>query len=101
MKPNRNKARDIGFYVLLAIIIIAVVYTINSDTRKDQLDSYSELVDLFEKEKIQSFKTEGNTIILEIRSGNPDEPEEKSYDLYSFSVFYEDFHDLILEQYKV
>ena len=51
MKPNRNKARDIGFYVLLAIIIIAVVYTINSDTRKDQLDSYSELVDLFEKEK--------------------------------------------------
>ena len=100
MKPNRNKARDIGFYVLLAIIIIAVVYTINSDTRKDQLDSYSELVDLFEKEKIQSFKTEGNTIILEIRSGDPDEPEEKSYDLYSFSVFYEDFHDLILEQYK-
>ena len=100
MKPNRNKARDIGFYVLLAVIVIAIVFTINSDTKKDQLNSYSELVDLFEKEKIQSFKTEGNTIILEIRSNDPTEPEEKSYDLYSFSVFYEDFHDLILEQYK-
>ena len=100
MKPKRNRARDIGFYVLLAVIIIAIVFTLNSDTKKDQLDSYSELVDLFEKEKIQSFKTEGNTILLEIRTNDPMEPEEKSYDLYSFSVFYEDFHDLIMEQYK-
>ena len=101
MKPNRNRTRDIGFYVLLAVIVIAVVFTINTDTKKDSLDSYSELVDLFEKEKIQSFKTEGNTILLEIRTNDPMNPtEEKSYDLYSFSVFYEDFHDLILEQYK-
>ncbi|MBP3208478.1 MAG: ATP-dependent zinc metalloprotease FtsH [Oscillospiraceae bacterium] len=90
-----------GFYVLLAVIVIAVVFTINSDTKTNSLDSYSELVDLFEKEKIQSFKTEGNTILLEIRTNDPMNPtEEKSYDLYSFSVFYEDFHDLILEQYK-
>jgi len=101
LKPNRNRTRDIGFYVLLAVIVIAVVFTINTDTKKDSLDSYSELVDLFEKEKIQSFKTEGNTILLEIRTNDPMNPtEEKSYDLYSFSVFYEDFHDLILEQYK-
>ena len=101
MKPNRNRTRDIGFYVLLAVIVIAVVFTINSDTKTNSLDSYSELVDLFEKEKIQSFKTEGNTILLEIRTNDPMNPtEEKSYDLYSFSVFYEDFHDLILEQYK-
>ena len=101
MKPNRNRTRDIGFYVLLAVIVIAVAFTINSDTKTNSLDSYSELVDLFEKEKIQSFKTEGNTILLEIRTNDPMNPtEEKSYDLYSFSVFYEDFHDLILEQYK-
>ena len=101
MKPNRNKTRDIGFYILLAVIVIAVVFTINNDTKTDQLDSYSELVDLFENEKVQSFKTEGSTIYLEIRTGDSFEPtQERTYDLYSFSVFYEDFHDLILQQYR-
>ncbi len=101
MKPNRNKTRDIGFYILLSIIVIAIIFTINSDTSLEQVGSYSELVDLFESEKVQSFKTEGNTIILEIRTGDPTEPtEQKSYDLYSFSVFYEDFNELILQQHR-
>ena len=100
-KPGKNKARDIGFYVLLAAIIIAIVFTINSDANVSKLDSYSELVDLFENEKVQSFKTEGATIILEVRTDDPlEETEEKTYDLYSFSVFYEDFHELILQQHR-
>ena len=101
MKPNRNRARDIGFYALLAIIVIAVVFTINQDTKPNTIESYSELADLFESEKVQSFKTEGSTILLEIRTGDPYEPTtEKAYDLYSFSVFYEDFHELIAQQHR-
>ena len=101
MKPNRNRARDIGFYALLAIIVIAVVFTINQDTKPNTIESYSELADLFESEKVQSFKTEGSTILLEIRTGDPYEPTiEKTYDLYSFSVFYEDFHELIAQQHR-
>ena len=98
--PNRNRARDIGFYVLLGVIIIAIIFTLNQDSKTDSLESYSELVDLFEAEKVQSFTTEGSTIILEIRTSDPEETVEKTYDLYSFSVFYEDFHDLILEQHR-
>lgn len=98
--PNHNKARDIGFYVLLGVIIVAILFTINSDSKTDSLNSYSELVDLFEGEMVQSFKTEGSTIILEIRTDNSKETVEKTYDMYSFSVFYEDFHDLILEQHR-
>ena len=100
MKPQRNKARDIGFYVLLAVIIIAIIFTINEDKPANQLDTYSELVELFKSEQVQSFKTEGNTIILEVRTGEEDNPsEEQTYDLYSFSIFYEDFHDLIWDQF--
>lgn len=106
-KPDRNKTRDIGFYVLLAVIILAIFVTMTSDDEADSLDSYSELVDLFEAEKVKSFTTEGNNIILEVvdedapamADGTPT-TVEKNYSLYSFSVFYEDFHELILQQHK-
>ena len=101
MKPNRKKVRDIGFYVLLAVIIIAIVYTMNLDSKVNEVSSYSELADLFENEKVESFRTEGNTIILQVRTGNPVDPvEEQQYSLYSFSVFYQDFGDLIREQHQ-
>ena len=101
MNPKRNKARDIGFYVLLLLIMAAVIFTMSRDTEPDTLESYSELSDLFREEKVQSFRTEGNKIILQIRTGDSAEPtEEKVYDLYSFNVFYSDFSDLIWEQHE-
>ncbi|MBQ4651694.1 MAG: AAA family ATPase, partial [Oscillospiraceae bacterium] len=73
----------------------------SKDTESNTLDDYSELVDLFEEEKVQYFRTEGNTIILKVRTGDEIRPtEELSYEMYSFSVFYEDFSDLIKEQYE-
>lgn len=99
--PGNKKGRDIGFYILLAIIAIAVIFTINGEDKANQVESYSDLVDLFRNEQVQSFKTEGNNIILEIR---PEEeggdPKEMTYSLYNFAVFYEDFNDLIKEQYE-
>ena len=101
MKPNRKRVRDIGFYVLIAVIVIAVVYTMNLDSKVNEVSSYSDLADLFENEKVESFRTEGNTIILQVRTGNPDDPiEELQYSLYSFSVFYQDFSELIREQHQ-
>ena len=50
---------------------------------------------------MQSFRTEGSTIILEVRTGDAIAPtEEMKYDLYSFGVFYEDFKDIIKTQYE-
>ena len=101
MKPNRNRTRDLGFYVLLMIILVAVIFTMTKDGDANKLDNYSDLVTLFENEQVQSFTTEGNTIILKVRTGDEIMPvKEHSYDLYSFSVFYEDFHDIIKEQYE-
>ena len=101
MNPKRNRARDVGFYVLLLLILIAVIFTMTKDTEPDQLDNYSELVDLFNDGKVQSFRTEGNKIILTLRSDSTDKTTvEKTYDLYSFGVFYEDFNELIKEQHE-
>jgi len=100
LKPNRNRTRDIGFYVMLMVILIAVIYTMTGDTKDNQVENYSDLVTLFEEEKVESFTTEGNMIILNVRTGDEVKPtEEMTYDLYSFSLFYEDFGEIIKEQY--
>ena len=100
MNPKRNRTRDIGFYVLLLLILAAVIFTMTRDTEPDQVESYSDLVDLFTSEQVQSFTTEGNKIILQLRTGDPEEPDVKTYDLYSFNVFYSDFSDLIMDQHQ-
>ena len=101
MKPNRNRARDLGFYVLLIVIMMAVIFTMTGEKDTNKIKNYSDLVDLFTEEKVQSFRTEGSTIILEVRTGDAIAPtEEMKYDLYSFGVFYEDFKDIIKSQYE-
>ena len=101
MKPNRNRARDLGFYVLLIVIMMAVIFTMTGEKDTNKIKNYSDLVDLFTEEKVQSFRTECSTIILEVRTGDAIAPtEEMKYDLYSFGVFYEDFKDIIKSQYE-
>ena len=100
MNPKRNRARDLGFYILLLIIMVAVIFTMTKDNKAAEVDSYSDLVDLFQQEKVQSFRTEGSTIILRVRTGDEADPtKEMTYSLYSFNLFYEDFNDLVREQY--
>jgi len=101
LKPNRNRSRDLGFYVLLLVILIAVIFTMTQDTNVNEVENYSDLIDLFKEEKVQSFTTEGDVIILKIRTDDELAPlEEKTYDLYSFSLFYEDFNEIIWQQYE-
>ena len=100
MKPNRNRARDLGFYALLVLIIALFLFRMTGTNTANEIENYSDLADLFSNEKVQSFQTEGNKIILTLRTDDPTKPtEEKTYDLYSFGVFYEDFNETIRQQY--
>jgi len=81
--------------------MVAVIFTMTRESKANEIENYSELVDLFEAEKVQSFKTEGNTIRLNVRTGDSENPtEEMSFDLYSFSLFFEDFNELVREQHQ-
>ena len=42
MKPNRNRTRDLGFYVLLMVIMILVIFTMTGDNEGNKVESYSE-----------------------------------------------------------
>ena len=104
MKPERNRTREIGFYILILVILAATVYTMLSGKKQEET-VYSDLVDLFSEEKVESFVTRGDEIELELRTGEKDAEtgeeitEKRTVELYSFSVFYEDFHELIAEQH--
>ena len=102
MNPKRNRTRDIGFYVLIFVLIACTVYmlTTSKDTSKM---TYSEVKDLFTSEKVQSFVYDGtsNELIMKVRDANAkDGTKEVTYTMYSFSLFYEDLGDTIEQQYK-
>ena len=66
MKPNRNRARDLGFYVLLIVIMMAVIFTMTGEKDTNKIKNYSDLVDLFTEEKVRS---EPRAAPLSLRSG--------------------------------
>jgi len=105
LKPNRSKSRELGFYVLLFVLIGVMIFTMTNTKSTEQI-KYSDLVTLFTEQKVRSFTTEGNKIALEIREQDyvPGTEVEltttQMYEMYSFSVFYNDFSDLIKEQYE-
>lgn len=97
MKKNRNQARDIGFYALIVVILMATVWSMTSQTDTSGSVKYSEVVELFQKEQVESFSTIGNDITLLLREPYNDNDTVTS-ELGSVEYFYEQMGDLIQEQ---
>ena len=89
---GNNRARDIGFYVLIIVILLATIFSMNR-TETPENTPYSELVDLFLQEKVESFSAAGNTITAVLKDG-----ETVTVELSTISIFYNDLNDLIREQ---
>ena len=67
MKPQRNRARDIGFYVLILVLLACTLFTLlNQEPENNQL-SYAQVRDLFKEEKVQEFTYNGSKNILEMK----------------------------------
>ena len=59
--------------------------------------SYSQLIECFDKEQVESFKVQNNTITLKLREPYQGQ-KEVSYKLMDFSVFYSDLNEKIQAQ---
>jgi cell division protease FtsH len=96
LKPQKNRARDIGFYMLMMIILLATVFTMTSP---DEVASYvySDIIDLFQQEKVESFTLTGNDLVLTLRDESDGE-NTVSYKLYNVDWFKDDLGDLIKQQ---
>ena len=92
-KPGKNKARDIGFYALLIVILLATIFTMNLGGRKSTNVEYSEVRDYFLQEKVESFVAEGNKLTLTLK-----DESIITCELSSISIFYNDLNDLVQQQ---
>lgn len=97
MKKNRNQARDVGFYILILVILLATVFAMTQNNEPTEELTYSEVVELFENERVKSFYTQDNELTLTLA-----EPvngkDTVTHKLLSVTYFREDLGDLIEEQ---
>jgi len=97
LKPNRKQARDIGFYVLISVILMATIFAMTSQPTTSPEVTYSDIRNLFTNEQVESFKTVGNELTMNLR-----EPFEGSKvittELSDVNWFLMDLGDLIEEQ---
>jgi cell division protease FtsH len=94
---KKDRKRDIGFYVLILVVLVAVIFLMLSNNTQEGM-SYSEVRRLFETEAVKSFVVDGDTLILSFREPY-DGRYTASHQLYNFGVFYEDLHELIDQQW--
>ncbi len=95
--PKRNRARDVGFYALILIILLATIFSLTSETKTIKQVLYSDVIKLFESGQVESFSTSDDILVMSLRE--PFEGETTvSYELYSFEVFYNDLGDTIAQQ---
>ena len=96
MKPQRR----ISVFVLFVFIIslLVMMYAILSKQASANAPSYSEVLTLFQEEKVKSFSVQDNVLVMDLY-----EPYEGqttvTKTLASFDTFDRDLHELIEEQF--
>ena len=91
----KNNGKIIIFYILLIVgtLVLSTALLGPAEGKKMQ---YSEVVELFQNEKVDSFVVKNdNTLMLSTKDG-----EDLSFKLRDLSIFERDLKDLILEQKK-
>ena len=89
----KNNAKIIVFYLVLIAAILIAASALFSEPASDKL-MYSDIVDLFENEQVDSFVVkQNNDLILQTKDGKTLE-----FTLRSLDLFERDLKDLILKQ---
>ena len=85
-------------FLLLALIIFLCINWLWQINQAEEEISYAEMVQLFQQEQVSSFSfSDSHTVTLTLRD-RPEGENTVHYQVYDFSLFYEDLNDLIQEQ---
>ncbi len=95
---NKKKSNTIFFLLILAIFALSIWLIRQSDTAAEPY-VYSDIYDLFQAEQVDSFTLSGTTLTLNLKEPDENGNFTEVYQVSSFSVFYNDFNDLVVDQY--
>ncbi|MGX8699109.1 MAG: AAA family ATPase, partial [bacterium] len=98
-QQQHNRRFDLGFYIFIAIILVAVIYLLAGGGGSSAAPKveFSEMVRLFEQEKVQYFDVKDGTVFMELRE-EYEGAKTVSHELYSISLFYDALGDTIHAQ---
>ena len=95
---KQTRLSNLSFILLAIVILLCVNWLWQSGNQVDQME-YSQVRQLFLQEKVESFSIDsGGTLTMDLRGQGEDEAPVQ-YELYSFQLFYDDFNDLVQQQY--
>ncbi len=100
MKPRKFSPRDLGFYLLIFIVLLAAVYLMVHSTGSNaaEIRDYSEVRRLIESGDVEYFSIEDNVITMKLKEPYKDTNSTEVYhELYNVSIFYSDMSDVIDE----
>lgn len=97
MKQNPKKARDIGFYALILVILLAVLWTMTSKPNVSPVLLDSDIDNLFKNEQVKEVTSVGNELTLTLYEPFNDS-DTVTKELSSIELFRVKYEDLIKEQ---
>ena len=96
---NSNRFRQLGFYVIMLVLMLASVYSMMKDATPDVELTYSDVLNLFREEKVESFALSmDGELVMELKQKDENGLKTYTVDMASFSAFYNDLNDTIQEQ---
>ena len=98
MNNNKKSFGNIGFYILIFVILLATVLILLGGSETSSI-SYAEVKALFRSEQVEQVKVQDNVLYLELNAPY-DGQTVISYPLAYFDVFYYDLGELIDQQYQ-
>ena len=98
MKRNGD-LRDVGFYILIAILLIVSIFVLRGGMNPGEQLSYGQVRRMLEEQQVTQVQLEDNTVTLWLK-----EPvggkNTATYEVADPQWFYNDFNDLIVDQMR-
>jgi cell division protease FtsH len=92
LKPKSRSPRDIGFYILVFIILVSAVYLLlNNSGSSGTTVEYSDVRRLFMNDKVTYFAVKDNTITMKLKENYENTGSNVvTHQLYDLGLFYND-----------
>ena len=92
--------RDVGFYLLIALILVMTIFALRGGLDNQTAVTYGQIRRLLEEQQVSQVVVEDNTVTLWLKEP-ADGQATVRYDVGNPQWFYDDFNDLIVEQQRL